>query len=534
LQFTAMSVWLFTGLAVLATGVLAALQYLRIRPRRVRVISTLFWQQAADQAQARTLFERFRHPRTYLLLLAASVLLLLAMAQPVFDADSQPHRVIVLEAGLAMTAADGRFDNALELVRAQASSLDDDRVAVIAADPRPRLIKHFDESRSALENRLAELKASDRPVLRQDAMQVAGSLLAGRDKGEMVLVSAQPVTTDDERVRVLPAGEVFGNAFILSAAFVPDATDLTRGSFECRVGFAGKQPGSVSVKVIRGGNELLTQDADFTPGQVKSFRVSGISADGGVLSTTLAGTDAVSGDNHFDFQLPDRRKIRLAATGGLELPPALAAVLRSLPEVTTDAVADANTPVVRVGPAGSDAQIVILPAGPVGPLAPIRSTNHPLVAGLVFEDALCRAPVEPMKTQDGDRSLLAVSGSPVVTANADATQLAVCRTVFDEDASVVRRTGYMVFWSDMLHRLAGWQSEPLTLSPTQAGRSAAPGVAGQALKADMDNFEVVTDAPAASPSENGGVRLAMWQLLLAAALVLMIVEAVLNIRGRIS
>ena len=85
MQFTAMSIWLFTGLAVLTAGVLAALQFLRIRPRQVRVITTLFWQQAADQAQARTLFERFRHPRTYLLLLAVALLVLLALAQPVFQ-----------------------------------------------------------------------------------------------------------------------------------------------------------------------------------------------------------------------------------------------------------------------------------------------------------------------------------------------------------------------------------------------------------------------------------------------------------------
>ena len=34
-----MSVWLFTGLAVLTAGVLAALQVLRIRPREVRVVN---------------------------------------------------------------------------------------------------------------------------------------------------------------------------------------------------------------------------------------------------------------------------------------------------------------------------------------------------------------------------------------------------------------------------------------------------------------------------------------------------------------
>jgi hypothetical protein len=122
MEFTAMSAWVFAGLAALTAGALAALQYLRVRPRRTRVVTNLFWRQAVEQAKARTLFERFRHPRTYLLLLAASLLVLLALAAPVFDSANDTHRVIALEAGLAMTAADGRFENALNLVRAEARS----------------------------------------------------------------------------------------------------------------------------------------------------------------------------------------------------------------------------------------------------------------------------------------------------------------------------------------------------------------------------------------------------------------------------
>ena len=534
MQFTAMSIWLFTGLAVLTAGVLAGLQYLRIRPRKLRVITTLFWQQAAEQAHARTLFERFRHPRTYLLLLAVGLLLLLALAQPAFNAAHQPHRVIVLEAGLAMTAGDDRFDNALELVRAQATSLDDDHIAVIAADPQPRLIKHFDEGLVSLENRLAAVRAADTPVIRKDTLQVARSLLAGREKGEIVLVSAQPVTTDDDRVRVLPAGKVFSNAFILSATFIPDAADLTRGVYECRVGFTGRQAGKVTIKVAREEEMLLEQTVDFKPGDVKQFSVPGIAADGSILSAMLAGSDAVTADSRADFQLPDRRRILVVPIDRMELPPGLVTVLDSLPEVTTETAVDANMPVVKVGLADSDAHIRIHPTNAASQLMPIRSSDHPLVDGLVFEDALCRAPATPLKADSGNLPLLTVDGSPVVTVNANASQFAVSQAIFDEDASLVRRTGYMVFWSNVLHRLAGWRSEPLTLSPIQASRSVDTDSASQMLKADMGNFDLVTKAQVSEPAGNGAARLPIWQMLVFAALVLLIVEAVLNIRGRIS
>jgi hypothetical protein len=534
MQFISMPIWIFTGLAVLTAGVLAVLQYLRIRPRRIRVVTTLFWQQAADQARARTLFGRFRHPRTYLLLLAASLLVLLALATPVFHGARQPHRVIVLEAGLAMTAADHRFDNALELVRAEAASLGEDRVAVITADPRPRLLKHFDESLVALEDRLAKVNAADTPVIREDLLRTAKSLLAGRENGEVVLVSAQPVTTGDAGVRVLAAGEVLDNAFILSAVFVPDTADPTRGAFHCRVGFTGKLADTLAVKIIRADQALLEQSAEFQPGEVKEFVVPGIAADGHRLTASVTGRDAIARDSRIDFQVPDRRRILLVPVDGIKLPPVLTAVIDSLREVTTKATGDASLPVVRVGPVGSGARILIQPAEAGGELMAVRPSGHPLMDGLAFEDAVCRAPATSLNVSEGNLPLLLVNGSPLASLNPDTNQLTIAATLFDEDASIVRRTGYMVFWSNMLHHLAGWRNEPLTLSPTQADRSADAASASLILKAGMGNFDLVSGAHSATPAELGGPRMPAWQWLLAAALALMVLEAVLNIRGRIS
>jgi len=531
-----MSIWLFAALAAATAGVLAALQYLRIRPRQVRIITTLFWQQAADQAQARTLLERFRHPRTYLLLLAASLLMLLALARPVFNTAGQPHRVIVLEAGLDMTAAQGgaansgttdnRFDNALELVRAEAASLDEDHIAVITADPWPRLLKHFDESMVTLEGRLGQVRAANSPIDREIVLQTAKSLLADRERGEVVLVTAQPAATAEKHVRVLAAGEVLPNAFILSASFIPEQADLTRGTFHFRVGFTGKEAGAVTVEVNRANDTLLQQKISFKPGEVKEFGTVSIAADGTVLTASLNGNDAVDGDNLIEFQLPDRRQILVLPADDLELPHALTSILDSLPGVTTEVARDADLPVVRVGRADS--------ADEGGELMPIRASRHPLVDGLQFEDALCRAPATPIDVADGSLPLLISDGSPVATLNADASQLTISETIFSEDASLVRRMGYLVFWSNMLHHLAGWTDEPLTLSPVQAARSTDATSTALRLKADMSNFNIVASADAAKPDKITSAWLPAWQLLLIAALLLMILEAILNIHGRIS
>ena len=62
-----------------------------------------------------------------------------------------------------------------------------------------------------------------------------------------------------------------------------------------------------------------------------------------------------------------------------------------------------------------------------------------------------------MDVQNGNVPLLLAGGSAIVTLNPDTNQFTVAGTIFDEDASLVRRTGYMVFWSHMLHRLVGWR-----------------------------------------------------------------------------
>ncbi|MGL5019125.1 MAG: hypothetical protein ACRDBP_13395, partial [Luteolibacter sp.] len=291
MQFTAMSVWGFAGVAVLTAGALAALQYLRVRPRRTRVVTSLFWSQAAEQARARTLFERFRHPRTFLLLLAASLLVLLALAAPVFHTENKPHRVIALEAGLDMNANDERFENALNLVRAEARSLGEERVAVIAADPQPRVLKHFDESLAAMTARLARMKPADSPVIRGDLLESADSLLTGRKNGEVVLITAQPTTVNDDKIRVLAAGEITDNAFILSAVFAPDSVDPTRGTFHCRVGFTGKQSATVTATITRGDDPLPNQTMGIDPGGNKEFTVANLAADGALLSIALSGNE---------------------------------------------------------------------------------------------------------------------------------------------------------------------------------------------------------------------------------------------------
>ncbi len=88
--------------ALTIAAALFALHFLRVRHRRETVVTTLFWRQAIEEARARTLFERFRHPLAYLLLLALALSIWLAAAGPRPPARVERERVLLLDASAPM------------------------------------------------------------------------------------------------------------------------------------------------------------------------------------------------------------------------------------------------------------------------------------------------------------------------------------------------------------------------------------------------------------------------------------------------
>jgi hypothetical protein len=84
------------GLPVLA-GLLYLLHRLRIRHRRLEVVTTLFWQEAIEEARARVFVQRFRHPLVYAFLLLIALLLWTGFADPQLASKAQERNLILVE-----------------------------------------------------------------------------------------------------------------------------------------------------------------------------------------------------------------------------------------------------------------------------------------------------------------------------------------------------------------------------------------------------------------------------------------------------
>lgn len=534
MQFTSMSPGIFAGLALATVTVLAVLQFLRPRAQPTRVVTSLFWKESTKHLRARRLFGSFRNPWTYLLLAIACLLVLLAIAAPILGAKEDARRVVILEAGLMMTAEDGRFENARKLVWAEARGVAEERVAVMVADPHPRIIKHFDEDLVVLQERLAAVTPKVEPVSREGVLSLAQSLLPEAGDHDVVLISAQPAEVDFERVRVLAAGDRMNNAFILSTVFSSTPGNQREGSFHCRIGFTGDKTGALSVKITRKGETLMKEDFEIMAGGTQVLRVSDLVADGSTLDVEVTGSDLVGGDSRVSFELPNRRPIRLVAVEGFELPPVLASVVGNLPAVTVDEDIESMAHVVRIGSAGSDADIQIHEGVRSDGWTSVRSSDHQLVDGLALEDAVVRLPAGTAKFGSEDLPLLLANDVPLVSLSPTGQQVNVSEVVFDEESNVVRRVGYFVFWSRLFHHLAGWDDESLVYSPEQDQLSVEVGSPALVMKAGYTNFISTSEGGTAISATIGSIRPPVWQWLLAAALLVMLFEAVLNLRGKIT
>lgn len=120
--------WL-VGLVGLA-GLLFLLQRLRVRYRQQTVVTTLFWKEALEEARARVLVRRFRHPLAYLLVLLISALMWLGFADPQANNEGSREHIVLLDGSSTMSYQDG-FKETVTLLEGLLRKLPNDNRRVV-------------------------------------------------------------------------------------------------------------------------------------------------------------------------------------------------------------------------------------------------------------------------------------------------------------------------------------------------------------------------------------------------------------------
>ena len=545
-MFTGISIWTIAGLLLGSAALLAVLHRLRIRPQTVWVNTTLFWDQALRRTRARSLWERFRHPLTYLLLLLIAALLISALGdpRPARDATDQEYTVFVLDLGSSMSAPADGSQTRLDLAKAKLSALVNqfawpDGFAVVTAGEEPSLIHAMGDLRPMLEHRLETVSAASMPTDREHAVQLATSLLAGRQNPSVCLITDRPFeatknTTDEtaSACKVVQVGTPVSNAAILSAIFEPDQKNPLVGTLQVRAGIWPKGKATVKITARReGGPVLAEKETTITESKEKSesiveLAVEQLAADGGTVKVEITGDDALKADSVVRYQLPVRRPIRVLIDN--DLPNWLAVLMDLDPTLVRSESSDANVKlqVAATEPLEKPCRVVEASIG-----------NAETVS---FEDLYCDAGI-PRDHFDNSITPLVTVGDDILVASqptAPCPTLWLADATWKDDAAVIRSAAWPLVISRAIRELADWKTAPMSLSPmvarqmSEVDEKALATMPGGHTAGNLTTVEESETESNASSIFATGSAWTEWLLL--AALVLAAVEIILHTKGRIA
>ncbi|MHC5069024.1 MAG: vWA domain-containing protein, partial [Planctomycetota bacterium] len=351
---------LLIGLVALA-AILFLLQRLRVRYREHTVITTLFWKEALEEARARVLVRRFRHPLAYLFVLLIAWLMWLGFADPKLSSAAERDHVILLDGSAGMGRGQ-RFADTVELVKERVRTLPRDRAWVIFCGGRPRTLLQPGENALLFEARLEGVGPEACPATVDTVLRVLTKSLS-RDRDTDILVAGDaPLSTTacellPERAhlrRLLPAAPVLAdNQGITALGVARSSTGVwERVDVLCEVqGTVSRKPALV---VSLGGRPIelearYSQDEDPTRTRILLVDVP---ASGGLLTVRLQHPpqqqDALAADDTATIRLPKRQRIRVALDS--ELAATVGPVLTADPAVIV--TADRPEVVVRQGSEG--------------------------------------------------------------------------------------------------------------------------------------------------------------------------------------
>lgn len=325
------------GLAGLA-AVLYALQRLRIRHRQVTVATTLFWKVAAEEAPARTLRERFRHPWAYALILLITALLWLAFAAPQpAKTEGGTFHVLVLD-GSAGMAAGTRYRDAVAALERHVSGLPAESRQVLWSGAGVRTLLNPGEHGLLLKKRLDGLAPEAAPSGAENLLrQLAAAGRPGRVT-EVVIFGDAPLRV--ETLALTPSLKV-ARAALGERKTARNAGITALGVTEAESGAWDRVDVFVRVESDQKSAtaDALQLDLDGTAipstalrgDAAKGYLLPDQLAAGGLLTVRLTADDAIPLDNSARIRLPDRPRLKVQLSPSLER--ALRPVLEADPAV---------------------------------------------------------------------------------------------------------------------------------------------------------------------------------------------------------
>ncbi|MGC1273228.1 MAG: BatA and WFA domain-containing protein [Planctomycetaceae bacterium] len=272
---------------------------LKVRVRRVPVSTLMFWEKVYEEKAPRSLWERLRHLSSLLLQLALLALLVIALADPVFDWEAKAARqvVLVLDNSASMQATDvspSRLDAAKKTATGLLHGLRPrDRMAVLSAGTRPEVVVGMTGHVGTLREAIDAVPATDGPTRVAEAVALARRLLAGKRNGQIVVVTdaafpQSKVIATAKDVTWLPVGGEAANVGITRFQVRRSLVDPIGYEVLAEVTNSGEEAVERRLDLELAGAVIDAVPLSLEAGEVWRQTFVKASVDGGELVATLA------------------------------------------------------------------------------------------------------------------------------------------------------------------------------------------------------------------------------------------------------
>lgn len=528
--WTTLSPWItllgWLGLA----GLLFALQRLRVRHRRVEVVTTQFWREALEESRARVLTDRFRHPWAFALVLALVSLIWLAVAGPRLDTSEEAHHVFLLDLSAGMTPP-GKLERALEVARERLERLPPGSRELHGCGADARQLLRPDEELPLLEERTRALRAESVPPSVDRVLARLARRTLDRDL-HVVVIGGAPVSRDTldglpDRVKVsrlpleLETEKLPTNHGVTAAGLAPAASGAP-DRVDVLFTITGPTPEEIAVRVELEGSPISLDGASGTRrGDSLQYLVSDLPGQGQGLVISIDDAGGLEVDDRVRLVLPRREPLRVSWAGTRDA--SLLEVLEADPEV--EVVESGGQIEIRTAPATRESGGTL----PALVIAPREDREHAFEARVPGEAAASETAIrdllEELALDRVDGALLARETGAVISLGlspGEVRELSVWQELI-ESPSFRSSAAFPLFFSLALRWLAD-RDEPLAFAtagelpptgdelPLMSGTTWLAGAgapfplpeAGSYRTRDVEPLEVLLTSPSVTRDVAGG------------------------------
>ncbi|AQQ71075.1 hypothetical protein SMSP2_01439 [Limihaloglobus sulfuriphilus] len=300
MTFTGIPLLYALGILAAGAGILAAAHLLRSRFQVRRTATVIFWREIDLQKRHRILGGRFRHPYTFIFLLALIILFILALIRPQMQASSagggSVHVIVDRGASMGLKSGSGgtRLEKALEDLRPILLGAGGKEVRVsFVPCPQTGLSSVF-RDKAAMTNFLTglDITACSCPSDLTDVIRQAVSGLSSDPELKVVLLSDHPqraarlfadfsesktgssVEDLSSRFVINNYGSAVDNTAVLSCRLSVDS-NRENAVLKVTAGRWAAQEAPLTVEVTdNGGSKVISQTFNIEAGRVEDFVIN--------------------------------------------------------------------------------------------------------------------------------------------------------------------------------------------------------------------------------------------------------------------